>query len=119
MSQLWINSGVWVFVCSLPLSWVGHIQRAKCVKNLLNLRNQIIIFLSGSCPCVCDCDHGDGGEAVQQPVHHRGGPEEAAGGGQGGQHRGGHPQDCHGRLKKLRLKCNMWVEKINVKIVNC
>ena len=72
-----------------------------------------MIFLSGSYPGVRDCDHGDGGEAVQQPVHDRGGPEEAAGGGQGGQHRGGDPQDCHGGLKELGIKCNMCVEKIN------
>ena len=72
----------------------------------------IKIFISGSCPGVRDCDHGDGGQAVQQPVHHRGGPEEAAGGGQGGQNRGGDPQDCHGGLQELGLKCRMRFEKI-------
>ena len=71
-----------------------------------------MIFLPGSCPGVCDSDHGDGGQAVQQPVHHRGGPEEAAGGGHGGQHRGGDSQDCHGGLQEFGIKCKICVEKI-------
>ena len=68
--------------------------------NLFVNEPSIMIFLSVSCPSVRDSDHGDGGEAVQLPVHHRGGPEEAAGGGQGGQHRGGN------------VKCKMFKEKI-------
>ena len=80
--------------------------------NLFVNEPSIMIFLSVSCPSVRDSDHGDGGEAVQLPVHHRGGPEEAAGGGQGGQHRGGDSQDCHGGLQELGIKCKMFKEKI-------
>ena len=70
----------------------------------------IKIFISGSCPGVRDCDHGDGGQAVQQPVHHRGGPEEAAGGGQGGKHRRGDPQNCYEGLQEFGIKCNKCAE---------
>ena len=62
---------------------------------------------SGSYAGIYDGDHGDGGQAVQQPLHHRGGPEKAFGGGQGRKHRGGDSQDCHGGLQELGLICRV------------
>jgi hypothetical protein len=38
--------GFWMNVCSLALSWFGHIQRAKRVKNLRN-EPSIMIFFQG------------------------------------------------------------------------
>ena len=49
LAVLGVNFGVWVFglhVCSLALSWFGHIQKAKHVKNLRN-EPSIMLFFQG------------------------------------------------------------------------